>query len=449
MNWTRLLFLLLLSFLACLPTSNAQKTKLLVTTDLGQDPDDLQSLIRLLHYTDIFEIEGIVLNADSNNNYEAPKLDLALMSTVLDKYAETYVNLKRYGDFTSPTVLKKRIKSGVTGNSVFKEVSTFVGQGFKTEGSDWIISRIDAASHENPLHICLWGGGGDLAQALWTLRQERSPQQLALFLRKFKVYSIGKQDTSTEWMINQFPDLYIILALNPQDNWKSAYRGMFLGGDLRTTSRPWIDEQIRVHNSLAKMYPTKAYTGKNPHQCMKEGDSPSFLFFLKTGLNDSFEPSFGSWGGRFKTTNGFLWEDDMDSFENITDAISTVSRWRNAFQADFHMRVKWGSTSTESENTAPQIIASISQKKVRTGKRISLDAEKSFDAEKNSLSFKWWIYKEASTYKGQAIIQNSEKANATLRIPKNEKSSGLLHLILEVADSQGVTRYKRFEIAVN
>ncbi|MDF1515467.1 MAG: hypothetical protein P1S60_16785, partial [Anaerolineae bacterium] len=38
----------------------SQTYRVLVSTDLGGDPDDIQSLIHLLHYSDILKVEGIL-----------------------------------------------------------------------------------------------------------------------------------------------------------------------------------------------------------------------------------------------------------------------------------------------------------------------------------------------------------------------------------------------------
>ncbi len=36
--------------------------RVLISTDLGGDPDDIQSLVHALHYTDVLRLEGIVSN---------------------------------------------------------------------------------------------------------------------------------------------------------------------------------------------------------------------------------------------------------------------------------------------------------------------------------------------------------------------------------------------------
>src|SRR5215831_9121316 len=45
------------------PASGAEKPRLVVLTDIGGDPDDQQSLIRLMHYANQFDIEGLIASA--------------------------------------------------------------------------------------------------------------------------------------------------------------------------------------------------------------------------------------------------------------------------------------------------------------------------------------------------------------------------------------------------
>ena len=54
-----------LGFLLCvaLPLSAAERPRLAVLTDIGGDPDDQQSMIRLMVYANEFEIEGLIASA--------------------------------------------------------------------------------------------------------------------------------------------------------------------------------------------------------------------------------------------------------------------------------------------------------------------------------------------------------------------------------------------------
>jgi hypothetical protein len=47
---------------------------------------------------------------------------------------------------------------------------------------------------ERPLWVLVWGGGNTVAQAIWKVQQERTPEQLKALLRKLRVYTITDQD---------------------------------------------------------------------------------------------------------------------------------------------------------------------------------------------------------------------------------------------------------------
>ena len=81
---------------------------------------------------------------------------------------------------------------------------------------------------------------------------------------------------------------------------------------------------------------------------MKEGDTPSWFFFLPLGGNDPDHPERGGWGGRFELDprlgggRSRIYRDARDPAKDPADAArATVSRWRPAFQADFARRMDW------------------------------------------------------------------------------------------------------------
>lgn len=52
----------------------AAQPHIVVSTDLGGDPDDIQSLYRLLHYSDQFTIEGIISSPGPGATNSADKI---------------------------------------------------------------------------------------------------------------------------------------------------------------------------------------------------------------------------------------------------------------------------------------------------------------------------------------------------------------------------------------
>lgn len=84
------------------------------------------------------------------------------------------------------------------------------------------------------------------------------------------------------------------------------------------------------------------------------------------------------------------------------------------------------------------------------GDKIKLDAAGTFDPDGNQLSYKWWQYREAGSYPGSIGINNSNKQQALITVPKNTKMGDTIHVICEVTDnvSPKLTRYQRVIIAV-
>ena len=91
-------------------------------------------------------------------------------------------------------------------------------------------------------------------------------------------------------MLPEFPGMFYVLA-RPRSrdatNAKRPIAGLYLGGDESLVSRDWMETNIRQgHGPLGALYPPKTWTAPNPHAAIKEGDTPSWFFFLPRGVND-------------------------------------------------------------------------------------------------------------------------------------------------------------------
>lgn len=338
MDFTRTLILALMMLGASCSTIFAQQPRLAVLTDIGGDPDDTQSLVRLMVYANQFEIEALIASASGTRgelSEAVTRTDLIL--EVVDAYGKVLPKLKQHAQgWPESDSLRQVVKAG----NRFRGRQS-IGEGHDTDGSQWLIQRIDAGSAERPLNISIWGGQTDLAQALWRVQQTRGADGLAKFVKKFRVYDINDQDGIADWMRTEFPGMHYILAKAPdgRDKREGTYRGMYLTGNQTLTSRQWIDQNIRSRGPLGALYPTKTWTAPNPHACLKEGDTPSWFFFLPLGGNQPADPTHPGWGGRFaRQTDG--WYRDLPASDSF-DPRTTVSRWRSDFQADFARRMAW------------------------------------------------------------------------------------------------------------
>ena len=184
------------------------KPRLIVLTDLSNEPDDEESLVRLLVYSDQFDVEGMIATTSTwlrqNPREDIIRRDLAA-------YAEVRANLLKHAAGYPPVEdLRAVTKTGQTNYGM-----AAVGQGKSTGGSQRIINAVDRAD-DRPVWVSIWGGPNTLAQALWDVRTSRAPAEVDRFVAKLRVYSISDQDDSGPWIRREFPKLfYIVTPSNP------------------------------------------------------------------------------------------------------------------------------------------------------------------------------------------------------------------------------------------
>jgi hypothetical protein len=424
------------------------RARLVVLTDIGGDPDDQQSMVRLMTYANEFDIEGLIASASGTpGELKEHTVRPDLIREIVSAYGQVKPNLVRHAKgYPEPDVLVRVIKAG----NRFRGVDA-VGSDGDTEGSNWLISVVDRAD-ERPVNVTIWGGPTDLAQALWRVKNERSAADLEKFVSKLRVHAIGHQDDSGPWILANFPGLfYILSAADPNDvsgrpqkgadRRQSVYRGMYLGGDESLTSRDWIDGNVRTgHGPLGALYPTKTWTAPNPHGVLKEGDTPSWFYFLANALGDPEHPEWGGWGGRFRKLSGNLYNDAPEGRES-------VSRWRPAFQNDFAARMDW--CVRDIANHAPTAATVQPALTVQSGARVTLDASSSRDEDGDKLTYRWYVYEEPSTFDGAVELHGAHTSKVAFTAT-NVTDARTIHIILEVTDNgtPALTAYRRTIITV-
>jgi hypothetical protein len=297
------------------------------------DPDDVQSMVRFLLYANEFEVEGLVASAGTFANV-ARKQNILDM---LDLYDQVDDHLRTH-DARYPTadVLRSVTWQGSDGSwgapsigGEYKTLDRILGEGKDTEASDAIIAIVDRPD-PRPVWVCVWGGSRELAQAVWKVRATRSAEDTKTFLDRLRVYLIAKQDATTDWLLENFPDLFIILS-------ERSYMGMFWsmpGADQAVADLAWADANIRHgHGPLGAAYPRSGWDPSVPG--VWEGDTPSFLHLVSAirGVNDPEKPDQWGWGGKFIRPDPSKkhWFDDPIGGE-------AVWHWRPEFQKDFSER---------------------------------------------------------------------------------------------------------------
>jgi Protein of unknown function (DUF1593) len=434
--------------------SEESRSRLIVLTDISSlttgvaEPDDGQSLIRLMLYANDFDIEGLI--ATSNLGH-AQKTRPDLIHQVVDAYQKVQPTLHQHDPRYPPAeALRGRIKAGqmVAGKTV--PVEATVGEGKDTQASQWIIQVVDRPD-PRLVWVVIWGGSADLAQALWRVRRDRMPEEFRRFMAKLRVHAIGDQDSTGPWIREQFPGLFMITQ-------RRAYRGMYRGGDASLVSPEWVETHIHQHGALGDLYPN--YRGGDiwsgslgPVRGIKEGDTPSFLALIPNGLFDPARPWLGSWGGRFRGEGNQptdIPDADIDTAGDPDPRMSSVYRWRPAFQADFAARLDTCVKPFEKANHPPVVrISNQSTLPVKPGAVITLNATGTTDPDGDDLSFEWNIDPHDPEIATSVMIHGAKTAKPRVDVGAIQAGK-TIPILLTVRDSgtPNLTRYGRVLLRV-
>jgi hypothetical protein len=293
--------------------------------DHRSDPDDMQSMVRFLLYTNEFDVEGLVASSGTAAGVARKKNILE----VLDLYDQVDENLRKH-DPKYPTAESLRAVTwqGLDGTWAQK-AEKILGAGKDTEASEAIIKVVDKPD-PRPVWVCVWGGPRELAQAIWKVQQTRSPAEVDKFISKLRVYLIQKQDGTADWMLQSFPNLFAIVSQGSY--WGMAWNAN--GSDPKLADLAWINEHVREgHGPLGAAYPKQGMHSMG----QQEGDTPSFLHLVSAarGMNDPEKPDQPSWGGRF------VRRDATKNHWYDAGGLKEVFQWRAEVQADFAKRADW------------------------------------------------------------------------------------------------------------
>jgi hypothetical protein len=416
------------------------KPRIIVLSDIGNEPDDSESLVRFLLYANEFDVEGLIA---TTSTWQRDKVRPDLMLERIAGYAQVRDNLTHHAPgYPTAEALRRKV---IAGAPLYGMAG--VGQGHDTAASRAIIAAADKPD-ARPVWVLCWGGAVDLAQALWSVRATRSPEQVKQFVARLRVYSISDQDDAGPWARHEFPQLFWIASIHGWGQYNmAAWSG--ISGDRRTAERwpdretvqdPWLSANIR-RGPLGSLYPLPAF--------IMEGDTPAFLYLIPNGLSDPEHPEWGSWGGRYvqQSPGMGLHADSKDIVERDGTLYSGnqagVYRWRGSFQNDFAARIGWTLTPDPKQaNHAPvaavqgQAGRGVLHLTAKSGETITLDASASRDPDGNAIHAHWWQYREVGGIPPQPPVTfaSAEALTTQATMPSVTKPA-MLHLILEVSDN--------------
>lgn len=405
-----LLFFSLFLFISCLVPEKDFRPNVFVLTDISNEPDDAESLVRLLLYSNEVSILGLVATTSYWLNYTTHEEDIY---PILDAYESVRPQLlKHSAGYPSAEYLRSIVSSGYDeyGLNAFKrpEISA---------GARLLIDQVDKS--DDTVFVLVWGGAAVLAEALKEVTT-RLEEELAEFIDKLFVYSISDQDNAGAWMRTRFPSLRYIASIHGYNQYGLAtwvgisgekYNHFDYGGpDSSLVSFEWLKKNIQDVGPLGAAYPTYMFN--------MEGDTPSTLYVLPNGLGDPFNPHYGSWGGRYilvdlsgalalysDTTDYAIGQDDRLHVSNY----ASIWRWREAYQYDFAVRMQWTVKEFKDAVHQPVVVVNGSDSvrpyvlEVPGSTKIVLDASKSHDLNGRKLTYKWWHYREVTVTQSNIV----------------------------------------------
>jgi hypothetical protein len=456
-------------------SSGAARPRVIATSD--GEIDDECSFVRFLLYTNEWDVEGIITTSSQYHWHGHKWAGDNWAQPYLEAYAKVWPNLVKH-DKRYPTAAYLQART-LLGN-----VETEGEMEAVTPGSQRIVQVLLDRSDARPVWLQAWGGTNTIARALKTIEQEH-PERMAEVAAKMRFFFIWEQDATYQSYIRPHWGKYNILTIISDQFEAIAYKWKNIQPAAMHAyfSGPWMKEHlINNHGPLCALYKAHVAGEKDFEEgdFRSEGDSPSFMHEIMTGLGDLEKPDWGGWAGRYIRLRDNTWIDPVpdkkyvypegryysanswsrmvakndeatvETDSNYRHYFEPIWRWSAAFQNDFAARANWCVKSYNEANHPPVVKpAHAAELKAKPGATVQLSVKAS-DPDGGPLTYKWWVYSDAGTYKGDVAIQTPDNKTASITVPSDAVTGQTIHVIGEVSDtgSPVLTRYQRVVITV-
>lgn len=304
------------------------RARVFVSTDLGGDADDIQSLFRLVHYSDLLRVEGLGSVCGPQATPRAGLIWAWLRRIEVDSLRDAgHTGLASEAALLSVTCEGQKRPGAPAASRT-------------TQASERLIDAARAAAAaDQVLWFLGWGALTDLAQAL------HAAPDIAPHLRIHWISASNRQadPESHLWvwrfMAFEYPSLWWIENGAQSQPPRDTFRGMYLAADGQPAqaARDFIPQVIRPAAGCRPDSPRyrcgEAFPGAlPPHGLLKECDSPTLLHLLGprlAGVGAVEDPGQPGWGGQYARPAPERWPNYWcDLPLSPAQCRETVARWR-------------------------------------------------------------------------------------------------------------------------
>ncbi len=231
------------------------RPRVAIISDIGNEPDDQMSFVRLLLYSNELDVEALIA---TTSTWQKKASHPETMHSIVAAYKEVRPNLLLHAKgWPTADELDRRVYAG---QPAYGMAAT--GEGKSSVGSEALKAAIER-DDPRPLWICLWGGANTIAQALIDLRGAHSAAELEKLLTRVRVSSISDQDDAGPWIRREFPTLFYVVkpsAPNGEEYYQATWTG--ISGDLYYRNGEGADTSLVSNEWLETEHPRQRPDGQ-------------------------------------------------------------------------------------------------------------------------------------------------------------------------------------------
>lgn len=362
-----------------------------------------------------------------------------------------------------------------------------------TAGSD-LIKSILLDDDQRDVWLQAWGGQNTIARALVAIENqyENTPEWASIrakVIDKAVIATIGNQDNAyTDYIGQAWPEIRVYNWGNTFTAWGGGPKRNLPSEITAYYKNPFFTENIHTgHGELLEnfhligdgrylngeseapgwqpglagvQYPLETWRMWDflgpfeKFDMVSEGDTPSFLPLINSGLRFLDDPTLGSWGGRFAanpaTPTQFTAQGDINPVTGTAQAAYSIYRWVPDAQDDFAARADWGVSGFDDANHAPTIALSAEDIAAKPGETVKVTAQVR-DLDGDTVARSWWVYKEASTVGAAPEIRTAGQGtaqNAFITVPADAQPGQRLVVMLTATDDGEHTLAKQGQVVI-